>query len=237
MFSETYSVHIQNIFEGPMDLLVYLIRKNDLDIYDIPIATITDRYREYLDMMQIMNIDIAAEFLVMAATLTQIKSRMLLPVHEDETDSDDPRLEITRPLIEYMAMKSIAHQLKTRPILGEHMFSTDAARMDGWYSEAEKLIEADLFDLVQAFQKMLDRLLPPRQVHLCAERISIRDRMMELMARFDAHMLIDLDDLFFQYDTKPDMIITFLAVLELTKQAIIRIYQHAETGLIRLIRL
>lgn len=237
MVSETYSVHIQNVFEGPMDLLVYLIRKNDLNIYDIPIATITDRYREYLDIMQVMDIDIAGEFLVMAATLTQIKSRMLLPSHEDEPEADDPRLEITRPLIEYMAMKSLACQLKTRPMLGEHIFSAGQNKMDIWHSEADRLIEADLFDLVQAFQKILDRFSPSRQVNLSVERISIRDRMMDIMVRFETRRLIELDDLFFQYETKSDMIITFLALLELTKQAIIRIYQHDETGLIRLIRL
>jgi segregation and condensation protein A len=101
----------------------------------------------------------------------------------------------------------------------------------------DRLIEADLFDLVQAFQKIVNRFSPSRQVHLSVERISIRDRMMEIMVRFESRMLIELDDLFFQYGTKSDLIITFLALLELTKQAMIRIYQHDETGLIRLIRL
>ncbi|MBW1753945.1 MAG: segregation/condensation protein A, partial [Deltaproteobacteria bacterium] len=106
MQEELYQVKLDNIFEGPMDLLVHLIKKHEVDIYDIPIAMITDQYLEYLKWMESMNIDVAGDFIVMAATLTQIKSKMLLPIHENENDQEDPRLEIARPLAEYLQMKS-----------------------------------------------------------------------------------------------------------------------------------
>ena len=108
-----YKVHLENLFEGPMDVLIHLIRKNELDIYDIPIATITEQYLQYLEWMKMMNIDFAGEFIVMASTLAQIKSKMLLPVH-DEDDQEDPRLEITKPILEYLQMKSAAEQLGER---------------------------------------------------------------------------------------------------------------------------
>ncbi len=104
-----YKVHLANLFEGPMDLLIHLIKKNELDIYDIPIALITEQYLEYLNWLKMMNIDFAGEFLVMASTLAQIKSRMLLPVHEED-DQEDPRLELTKPILENLQMKSAAEQ-------------------------------------------------------------------------------------------------------------------------------
>ena len=117
-----YRVQLDEIFEGPMDLLVHLIRKNELDIYDIPIALITEQYLEYLEWMQAMNIDYAGDFLLMASTLTQLKSRMLLPVHEGEDEEEDLMQEITRPLVEYLQMKSVADQLVERNLLGEKTF-------------------------------------------------------------------------------------------------------------------
>ena len=111
MQEKIYKVQLENIFEGPMDLLVHLIKKNELDIYDIPIAMVTEQYLQYLEWMKIMNIDFAGDFIVMASTLTQIKSRMLLPASADQEAEDDPRQEIIKPLIEYLQMKSAAEQL------------------------------------------------------------------------------------------------------------------------------
>ncbi|MGD8469721.1 MAG: segregation/condensation protein A, partial [Desulfobacterales bacterium] len=107
MQEEVYKVQLENIFEGPMDLLVHLIKKNELDIYDIPIALVTEQYLQYMEWMKAMNIDLAGDFIVLASTLTQIKSRMLLPASSDE-EEDDPRQEIVRPLVEYLQMKSAA---------------------------------------------------------------------------------------------------------------------------------
>jgi segregation and condensation protein A len=110
MQEDIYKVQIDDIFEGPMDLLVHLIKKHEVDIYDIPIALITKQYLEYIEWMKIMNIDIAGDFIVMASTLTKVKSRMLLPSH-DEDDDEDPRLELVKPIEEYLLMKSAAEKL------------------------------------------------------------------------------------------------------------------------------
>ncbi len=117
-----YEIKLDKVFEGPMALLVHLIKKNEVDIYDIPIAVITQQYLEYLEWIKLMNIDFAGDFLVMASTLTQIKSRMLLPTHGIEEDEEDPRLALTKPLQEYLEMQSVAEQLANRNLLGEHTF-------------------------------------------------------------------------------------------------------------------
>ena len=121
MQEDIYKVQIEDIFEGPMDLLVHLIKKHEVDIYDIPIALITKQYLEYLEWMKIMNIDIAGDFIVMASTLTKIKSRLLLPSHGEE-DEEDPRLELVKPIEEYLKMKSAAEKLGARTLLGEDTF-------------------------------------------------------------------------------------------------------------------
>ena len=121
MFDDTYSIKI-DIFEGPMDLLVYLVRKNDVDIYNIPIAMITEQFLAYLDLMELMNIDYAGDFLYMAATLAHIKSKMLLPSQNDDNDEEDPRMEIARPLLEYLRLKSAADYLADHDILGKDTF-------------------------------------------------------------------------------------------------------------------
>ena len=122
MMDKLYQVRLEEIFEGPMDLLIHLIKKNEVDIYDIPVALITRQYIEYIDWMKMMNVDFAGDFLVMASTLAQIKSRTLLPTHGNEDDDDDPRMEIARPLLEYLQMKSVADQLAERDLLGEKTF-------------------------------------------------------------------------------------------------------------------
>lgn len=234
-FLEVYNVHIQNVFEGPMDLLVYLIRKNDLDITDIPIAVITDQYREHVEMMQQLNIDNVGEFLVMAATLTQIKSRMLLPVLEGEEDAEDPRMEITRPITEYLAVKAIAGRLQDAPLLGDQVFSGCPGETDMQDPDREVAIDADLYDLVRAFQKIMDRLSASPTVRFKVERISIRERMKELSAGFRNQTGWDLEELLAGYSNRSDMIVTFLAVLELARLEMVRIYIHEQTGLVRLI--
>jgi segregation and condensation protein A len=113
-----YKVRLENVFEGPMDLLVHLIRKNEVDIYDIPVGLITEQYLAYLEWMKLLNIDNVGEFLVMASTLAQIKSRMLLPFHGEEEDEEDPRMQIARPLAEYLQIKSAAEELASRNMLG-----------------------------------------------------------------------------------------------------------------------
>ena len=149
-----YRVKLTDIFEGPMDLLVHLIKKNEVNIYDIPIALITEQYLHYLQWLDALNVDYAAEFVVMASSLAQIKSRMLLPVHpEEEGEEEDPRQMIVRPLLEYLKLKSAAEQLAERPLLGEDTFTRPAQPAKQTLSGEEEVIKIGLFELIDAFRE------------------------------------------------------------------------------------
>ena len=193
MFSDIYKIQLENIFEGPMDLLVYLIRKNEVNIYDIPISLITDRYLDYIEWLKSMDVDIAGDFLVMAETLVQIKSRMLLPNHDD-SDEEDPRQKIARPLlVEYLQMKSAALQLNDRELLGEHTFIRPPAESSGPGKLTEREIQVDLFELIQAFQRIMDNLPPDLAMDVVADKLSMQDRMTEIV-----QMLKEKGSLIFQ---------------------------------------
>jgi len=170
---ENYKVQIENIFEGPMDLLVYLIKKHEVDIYDIPIALITDQYIKYLEWLKTMDLEYAGDFVVMASTLMQIKSKMMLPVHEieDDEDAEDPRLEIARPLMEYLQLKSAAEQLSERSLLGRDTFVRTPKNKDLLIDDSDEIIKIGLFELIDAFQKILDNLSPDHRVDLTVDRI------------------------------------------------------------------
>ncbi|OGP62823.1 MAG: chromosome segregation protein ScpA [Deltaproteobacteria bacterium RBG_13_49_15] len=235
MSEEIYRVKIGGVFEGPMDLLVYLIKKNEVNVYDIPIALITDQYLEYLEMLKIMNIDLAGEFIVMAATLIHIKSKLLLPVHKEvEGDDLDPRLEITRPLVEYLRIKSAAESLISRNILGEDTFIRSPQKVDGLIDAQDELIQIGLFELIDAFQKILKHIALEQRVDLTADRISVKDRISEIVDILEERGSVAFDELFEKTVEKSDIIVTFLAILEMVRLAIIRIFQHVESGIIRL---
>jgi len=235
MSEDVYRIKLTDVFEGPMDLLLFLIKKNEVNIYDIPIAAITDQYLEYLNMMREMNIDIAGDFLVMAATLTHIKSRMLLPVHEEMEDGEeDPRLEIARPLAEYIRLKEAAEKLGSRSILGEDTFVRRPERAQVLSSDPEEWVQVDLFELIDAFQRILKNIAPEQRVDLTADRISVKDRISEIVNILEERESVTFDALF-QGDADRGMIVvTFLAVLEMVRLALIRVYQQQETGIIRI---
>jgi segregation and condensation protein A len=233
MFSDIYKVQLENIFEGPMDLLVYLIRKNEVNIYDIPISLITDSYLDYIEWLKSMNVNIAGDFLVMAATLVQIKSRMLLPVHDD-SDEEDPRQEITRPLLEYLQMKSAALQLNEREILGEHTFIRLPAESSGPGKLQEREIRVDLFELIQAFQRIMDNLSPDLALDVVADKLSIQDRMAEIIQMLKEKGSLIFQELVLNPAGKSEIIITFLAILEMVKRNVASIIQHTDTGNITL---
>ena len=228
-----YRVRLENIFEGPMDLLVYLIKKNELDIYDIPIALITDQYLQYLEWMKMMNIDFASEFVVMAATLTQIKSRMLLPIHPED-DQEDPRLEITRPLMEYMQMKSAADQLTERQLLGQNIFVRSSQHEDILTVSQDDYVKIGLFELIDAFQKILESIPSDDRMEFSADKISVKDRISQIADILESKGSTTFEELFSEHPNKIDVIITFLAILEMVKLALIRIVQHVQSGAIRL---
>lgn len=233
-FDEHYKVQIDNIFEGPMDLLVHLIKKHEVDIYDIPIALITEQYLGYLEWMKAMNIDIAGEFLVMVSTLTQIKSRMLLPVHEDENEDEDPRLEIIRPLEEYLRIKSAAEKLAQRDLLGEDTFLRNPGQEDYSRDREDAVIDVGLFELIDAFQKILDNINPIGRMEINADTITVRDRIVQLVDIFETKESVTFDELFSKAADKSEVIVTFLAILEMVKLSLIRVAQHTRTGIIRL---
>jgi segregation and condensation protein A len=234
MENELYRVTLTDIFEGPMDLLVHLIKKNEVDIYDIPIATITDQYLEFLEWFKSMNIDFAGDFLVMAATLTHIKSRMLLPTVSDEDDDEDPRMEIARPLAEYLRLKSAAEELSRRPLLGEDTFVRQPPDMRDLVPTDGAFVKIGLFELIDAFQKILKNISDEDRLDLTSDRISVKDRIAELVDLFEAKQSLTFDELFTGRPTKSDVVVTFLAILEMVKLCLVRLAQHSQTGLIRL---
>ena len=234
MPEEIYKVKLENIFEGPMDLLFHLIKKNELDIYDIPIATVTDQYLQYLDWMKTMNIDYAGDFIVMASTLAQIKSRMLLPSPEGEDEEEDPRHEIIKPLLEYLQMKSAAEQLSERQLLGEDTFIRGRDREEFLTFQEETYVKVGLFELIDAFQKILDKIPGDHRMEFTADKISVKERITEISDILEAKGSTTFVELFSEHPDKSEVIVTFLALLEMVKLTLIRIVQHTQTGVMRL---
>lgn len=230
----TYQVKLENVFEGPMDLLVYLIRKNEVDIYDIPIALITRRYLAYLAWMKAMSIEVAGNFILMAATLMQIKSRMLLPQHGDAADDDeDPRLELVRPLEEYLKLKAAASLLAERQHLLENTFVRGMD--DSLLPESElELASIGLFDLLEAFQRILDQAASDYQVDVTTERFSVQDKINELSDILELQGSLTFDALFVAQVRRADIVVTFLALLEMARLGLARIVQHVNSGIIRI---
>ncbi len=230
---EIYEVHLKDVFEGPMDLLIHLIKKNEVDIYDIPISLVTDQYLQYIDWLKSMNIDIAGDFLVMAATLTHIKSKMLLPAREDD-EEEDPRIEITRPLLEYLQMKSAAVRLSERDILGEDTFSRTLDKKDLQINNEDRVIKVGLFELMDAFQKLLERIPASQKIDMSTDRVSVNGRINELIDIFEKEGSVTFDQLFDENYTKSELVVTFLAILEMVKLALVSIVQNVQSGIIRL---
>jgi len=227
-------------FEGPLDLLLYLIRKHEVDIYDIPIALITEQYLAYLGLMEEMDLDVAGEFLVMAATLIHIKSRTLLPrpdpTQEDAEAAEDPREALVRRLLEHEKYKAAAGLLHDRETLRGAQFArpdTSVAAAAGDAYEPE--FEVDLFSLMAAFRGVLERASkrPPPMI-LPPDQISIEDRMRQLLDRLSETEACGFEDLFTDGDgSRPFMIVTFLALLEMIRLKAIRVFQAGSFGAIR----
>jgi len=233
-FDAPYEVKLTDVFEGPMDLLVYLIKKNEVNIYDIPIAFITRQYLEYLDWMKSMNIDLAGDFLVMAAALTQIKSRMLLPIPGEDDDQEDPRMEITRPLLDYLRLKSAAEELAQRELLGDHTFVRQLPQEDHSADVDDELMPVGLFELIDAFRNILETLPGDNRVDLVADRVSVTDKISEIVDMLEKKGSVTFKELFSQNSGKSDIIVTFLAILEMVKLYLIRVVQHVQSQTIRI---
>jgi segregation and condensation protein A len=226
-----------DIFEGPLDLLLYLIRKNEIDIYDIPIALITRQYLEYIEMLRSLNLDLAGEFLVLAATLLHIKSRLLLPVEEDPStqDEEDPRAELVRQLLDYQAFKEVALELDRRPVLERDVFTRRCpAACPNDPADPGVFVEMDVFDLVKAFQQMLTRLDKADMIEIEAEEMSLADRINEIMDRLMECKHLTFTELIGVRTDRRWILFTFLALLELMKLRMIKAYQSESYGAIRL---
>ena len=231
-----YPVKVGN-FEGPLDLLIHLIKKNQVDIYDIPILTITQQYLEYLEVMQELNLDVAGEFLVMAATLIQIKSRTLVPRLEAEASSEediDPRDELVRRLVDHQRFKAAAELLHER----ETVRSAQWTRPDGRVGDIaeqpfERELEVDLFSLLQAFQAVLSRTRDRPSISLPEETVSIETRIEQLLTRLETVEACGFDELFTDASSRRELITTFLALLEMIRLKLIRVFQQGACGPIR----
>jgi segregation and condensation protein A len=222
-------------FEGPLDLLLYLIRKNEIDIYDIPIAEITQQYLEMLSMMRTLNLDIAGEYLVMAATLTHIKSKMLLPQPpaegDEEAEVEDPRQELVNRLLEYEEFKRAARSLEGRDLLERDVFIRRPV------DEGDDELELSLFDLIEAVREVLKRSSQELVHEITLERTSIEEKMTEILDKLsDLGGEFEFSSLFEERATKGLIILTFLALLELIKVRMVRVYQRKAFHAIRIRR-
>ena len=226
-------------FEGPLDLLVHLIKKHQINVYDIPIALITRQYLEYLNLLQELNLDLASEFLVMAATLIHIKSRMLLPRPEtatgDPTEEEDPRDALVRRLLEHQTFKAAAEVLHDRETVRSAQWARPDSRIEAIAGEDyEPEIEVDLFSLLSAFKQVLERLRERPPIAIPGEQISVETRIDQLLERLSETEACGFDELFEDAATRPDLIVTFLAMLEMIRLKLIRVYQAGAGGPIRL---
>jgi segregation and condensation protein A len=224
-------------FEGPLDLLLHLCQKHELNILDIPIGFITEKYLEYLAVMQLMQLDLAAEYLVMAATLAHIKSKMLLPApppgQDDEMpgeDEVDPREALIRRLLEYQKYKHAGEQLAARGIEGRDVFLRGMPVEEAANGGLPPLAEVPLFALVEAFQRILDRSKVRLSHDVVADRISLSDRIGELSDLMAVRKRTTFEDLFEGLATKFDLVITFLALLEMTRLKMTRLFQSEPLG-------
>lgn len=231
----TYNIKL-DIFEGPLDLLLHLIKREEVDIYDIPIARITEQYLEYIEMIKEMNLDFAGEFLVVAATLVHIKSKMLLPVDTpadtEEQEGPDPRAELVARLLEYQRYKEAAAELGARPVLGRDVFLRgEPFDLEGM-EENTGLMNVNIFDLMDALKGVLARAPKDRIVELTVERFKIADKINYILELLGEAKSATFASLFAEGTTKGEIIVTFLAILELAKLLLIKIHQ-TEDGIIR----
>ena len=234
-----YPVRLDN-FEGPLDLLVHLIRRHEIDIYDIPIALITEQYLEYLELMQELDLDVAGEFLVMAATLIQIKARMLVPRPEaadEEEDAGDPRDALVQRLLEHEKYKAAAELLHERQTERSAQWTRPDSRVaDIAGQPIEREIEVDLFSLLQAFQAVMARARERRPLELPEELVSIERRIEQLNARLSETEACGFEDLFEGDRSRSELVTTFLALLEMVRLKLVRLFQSGAFAPIRVYR-
>ena len=229
-----YRINV-DAFEGPLDLLLHLIKKNDLDIYDIPIAFVLEEYMKYLDTIKELDIDLAGEFLLMAAELAHIKSRMLLPeeTSEEEEEEIDPRADLVKRLLEYQQYKLASEELTGRAMLGREVFIQQAPERVEAPSDGP--IEGHIYDLVEAFSKILKRVPAESYHEVAVDRISINDRIYQIVDMIKKGATLTLLELLPKENlTRFDVVINFIALLEMCRLRMIKLYQSENCGQIYL---
>lgn len=250
MESPGYSVEL-DVFEGPLDLLLHLVKKHELDILDIPISFVTEKYLQYLDLMKSLNLDVAGEYLLMAATLAYIKSRELLPATEDETEADDPdsegeeadpRQELIRRLLEYQKYKEAAEMLGSRPVVGRNIWTRGAPQEDAVADNLDGEHTAPLAEFpVTKLLDALDRILSKAKImvshDVSIDRLSVSQCINMLSDRLESEKRISLSSCF-SFTSKPtsmeeakhEVVVTFLSILEMGKLGLIRLAQVESTS-------
>jgi segregation and condensation protein A len=227
----SYRVKLE-VFEGPLDLLLHLIKKDEVDIYDIPIARITDQYLQYLELMQDMSLDVAGEYLVMAATLTHVKSRMLLPPSEADSEEpeEDPRADLVQQLVEYQRYRGVALALGERPLLMRDVFRREPDVPARDEEEGVRLRDVSLADLLEAFRDVLERSLRESFHEIVTEEVSVAECIDLILRRLEVDGPLRFRDLFAGAPGRRRLVATFLALLELVKTQAVRARQEGECG-------
>ncbi len=220
-----------DIFEGPLDLLLYLVKKDHLNIYDIPIAQVTQQYLAYLELMKLLDLNIAGEFLVMAATLMQIKSKMLLPAEPNQQieEEEDPRQELVKRLLEYEKFKEIAENLRDRETGQQEVFKrpkTDTP--DTANVETEIYFEASIFDLISAFSKALENV--PKEVfyEVIKDEFTVEEKIHQVLHLLLVKPTLAISELFSSAKNKIEIVVNFLAILELIRMKEIVVFQKEQ---------
>ncbi|MBI4483962.1 MAG: segregation/condensation protein A [Acidobacteria bacterium] len=228
---DPYSVKLE-VFEGPLDLLLYLIKREEINIYDIPIARITDQYLRYLELMKDLNIDLAAEFLVLAATLIYIKSKMLLPAEpkpttEDGLPEEDPRKELVEQLLEHQRFKEAAQMLYERETVESATWSQPHSEV---LDEEKGLISVTVFDLIAAFRDVVKRFEERALLQVQADEVSLEEKIAELRALLLLHRSLKFSTFFERAPSRAHLVVTFLALLELARLRELRMIQEQLFG-------
>lgn len=227
--SEEYAVRL-DVFEGPLDLLLYLIKKDEVDIYDIPIVQITEQYNKYLDIMRMLDLNIAGEFLVMSATLMMIKSRMLLPQEErpdfEDDDEDDPRFDLVRQLVEYKKFKDAAGFLEDQEEDQHNVFWRESEEVELGNDPANALRDVGIFDLLSTFTEILQRVDKEELREIFIEKFTVAEQIDKIVERVRTTEKLSLKGMFEDMHSRQEMVCTFLALLELIRLKHIRAVQE-----------
>lgn len=227
MEEHNYEVRL-DIFEGPLDVLLNLIEVNEYDIYDIPIAAICEQYLAFVELMKELSLDLAGEFLVMASTLVQIKSKMLLPKSPlEEDEDDDPRTLLVEQIVEHKKMKQAAVKLQELEEAHQRSWPRTVKMTKEMYASEELLINAGLPELLEAFKKLLERSKDTGQeIKFDIQTISIKEKMTEILEHLESYAKVSLSELAGHNPNRIEIIATFLAILELVKMQVVSIFQN-----------